>query len=98
MKKETKEIVALTEKWLEKISAITVDYQKAIQSLADARGDYKAQTKRWYQVLLTFLQPLLYTIIILIALGFILHFSGCPNPIDIKFQGLEITQHCSTAR
>jgi hypothetical protein len=91
---DTKEIVALTEKWLEKIQSITVDYNNAVGELTKVREDYNKQTKKWYNTVLPYLIPLISIIILLIAFGVILHFVGCPNPIDIKFQDLELTQTC----
>ena len=88
MKKETKEIVALTEKWLEKISDITVDYQKAIQALAKAQEEYKK-----LKAVFTWLVPLVSIGLFLFFLYLIL-LHTCPNPISVKFQELEITQHC----
>ena len=91
---DTKEIVALAEKWLEQIKVITVNYEKAVDELAVVRQDYNKQTKKWYNTVLPYLMPLITILILLIAFGIILHFVGCPNPIDIKFQDLELTQTC----
>jgi hypothetical protein len=92
---DTKEIVALTEKWLERISEITVNYEKAAEALEKARQDYKSQTKKWYSYVMPYLSPILVIILLLIAFGITLRFSSCPNPISIKFQELELTQHCN---
>ena len=92
MRKETKELVELTEKWLEKIKDITVGYERAIRSLADARAEYNK-----LKVISNWLFPLFSIVIILFILSFVLQHT-CPNPVDIKFQGLEITQHCNATR
>lgn len=91
---ETKEIVALMEKWLEQIKEITVDYQKAATKLETAQLEYEKQTKKWYNTILPYFLPLITVIVILIAFVFTIKFVGCPNPIDLKFQGIEITQTC----
>lgn len=91
---DTKEIIALTEKWLEQIKIITVNYEKASAGLEKAREDYHKQTKKWYSAILPYLTPLITIIILLFAFGIILHFVGCPHPIDIRFQELELTQTC----
>ena len=95
---DTKEIVALTEKWLEHLRQITVNYEKAIGTLEKARQDYVTQTTKWYHHVFPYIIPLVSIIIILIAFGIILHVAGCPNPVDIKFQGLELTQHCTASQ
>ena len=97
MNKDTRAIVALTEKWLEEIKKITVGYERAIGVLAKAEADYNSQTKRWWIVLFNWLLPLISIIVVLLVLSFVLH-STCPNPLDIKFQGLEISQHCKLTR
>ena len=91
---DTKEIVALAEKWLEHIRIVTVNYEKAINELAKVREDYHKQEKKWYSSVLPYLMPLVTIIILLTAFGIILHFVGCPHPIDIRFQELELTQTC----
>ena len=55
---DTKEIVALTEKWLEHIKQITVNYEKAIGTLEKTRLDYVNQTKKWYYHVLPYIVPL----------------------------------------
>ena len=42
---DTKEIVALTEKWLEQIKEVTVNYHISVAQLEKARQDYEKQTK-----------------------------------------------------
>lgn len=91
---DTKEIVALTEKWLEQIKELTVNYSKAVATIEAVKEDYRKQQKKWYNVVLPYLMPILTIVILLIAFAIFLHSSACPNPIDIKFQELELTQHC----
>ena len=82
------------EKWLEQIKEVTVNYSKAVTELAKLREDYNKQNKKWYNTVLPYLMPLITIIILLAAFGIILHFVGCPHPIDIRFQELELTQTC----
>lgn len=91
---DTKEAVALTEKWLNEIKNVTVNYYNSIGILKKAREDYENQTKKWYSYVLPYVSPIIVIIILLIAFGVMLHASSCPNPITIKFEGLELTQHC----
>ena len=92
---DTKEIVALAEKWLERITQITINYEEAAATLENARQEYQNQTKKWYSYVLPYLSPVIVLLILLTAFGIILHFSSCPNPISIKFQEMELTQHCN---
>lgn len=91
MNEDVKEAIAFTEKWHRKITEIAIGYEKAIAILAEVREDYK-KTKIWTTVL-NWLLPLLSIIIVLLMLNIFLQHT-CPNPVDIKFQGLELTQHC----
>ena len=91
---DTKEIVALAEKWLNEMKELSIDYNRAINDLVKIREDYQKQTKKWYNVILPYAMPLITIIILLIAFGIILKFVGCPHPIDIRFQELELTQSC----
>jgi len=50
MKKETKEIVALTEKWLNEIKELAVNYEKNITVLADAKRLYEGNAKKWWVI------------------------------------------------
>ncbi len=90
----TKEIVALTEKWLEELKQVTVDYYDALATVEKAREDYERQKKKWYNVVLPYAMPLITAIIIIIVFIIAIQYVGCPNPIQLKFQGLEITQTC----
>ena len=91
---ETKEIVALMEKWLEQIKQITVDYQLKVDELAKARQDYEKQTKKWYIAMLPYVIPLITFIIVTIIFVIAIRFVGCPNPIKLAFQDIIITQTC----
>ena len=91
---DTKEIVALMEKWLGQIKEITVGYQKAVTKLDNAQLDYEKRTKKWYNTTLPYLLPLITIIVILLAFSIAIKFVGCPNPINLQFQGIEITQTC----
>lgn len=91
---DTKEIVALTEKWLEQLKEVTVNYSKAIATIEAVKEDYRKQQKKWYNTILPYLMPILTIVVLLIAFSIFLHSSACPNPIDIKFQELELTQTC----
>ncbi len=91
---DTKEIVALTEKWLEQIKQITVNYNTSVAQLEKARQDYEKQTKKWYNTILPYFLPVLTIIVILFAFVIAARFVGCPNPIHITFQDLELTQTC----
>lgn len=90
----TKEIVALTEKWLNELKQLAIQYNNAINDLATVRQDYENQKKTWYNTILPYVMPLITIIILLLSFGITLRYIGCPNPIDIKFQDLELTQHC----
>jgi hypothetical protein len=90
----TKEIVALTEKWLEQIRQITVDYKIAISQLEKSRLDYEKQTKKWHQIILPYMLPLITILLIIISGSIAMRIIGCPNPIHIQFQDLTITQTC----
>lgn len=92
---DTKEIVALMEKWLEQIKQITVDYKSKIDELENARQDYERQTKKWYNTVLPYFLPVITILVILFAFVIAIHFVGCPNPIHITFQDIDITQTCS---
>ena len=94
MNKETKEFLVFAKEYSQEIIQITKDYRDAIQSLANAEDFYKKQVK-WQQFLLKFLQPLIYIVIVLMTLVIVLRYSTCPNPLSIKFFGLEITQQCN---
>lgn len=91
---DTKEIVALTEKWLEQIKQITIDYKIAIAQLESVKQDYQKQTKKWYHTILPYFLPLITIIIIFFAFVIAVHLVGCPNPIHLTFQNLELTQTC----
>lgn len=90
----TKEIVALTEKWLEELKKVTVDYYDALATVEMVRQDYEKQTKKWYNTILPYFLPVIIIIVILFAFVIAVHLVGCPNPIHITFQDLEITQTC----
>ncbi len=91
---DTKEIVGLMEKWLEQIKEITVNYQKAATKLDNVQLDYEKRTKKWYNTILPYFLPLITAVIILLAFIIAVKFVGCPNPINLQFQGIEITQTC----
>jgi len=91
---DTKEIVGLMEKWLEQIKEITINYQKAATKLENVQLDYEKQTKKWYNTILPYFLPLITVLIILIVFVISIKFVGCPNPINLQFQGIEITQTC----
>jgi hypothetical protein len=82
------------EKWLEQIKEVTVDYQKAVTKLENAQLDYEKRTKKWYNTILPFLLPLITVVVILLVFVIAVKFVGCPNPINLQFQGVEITQTC----
>ena len=92
---ETKEIVALMEKWLEQIKQITVDYQSKVDELAKARQDYEKQTKKWYNTVLPYFMPLIAIVIVIFAFVVAIKLVGCPNPIHLTFQDIELTQTCN---
>jgi hypothetical protein len=92
---DTKEIVALTEKWLEQIKQITVNYNTSVAQLEKARSDYEKQTKKWYLIVLPYFIPIIAAVIILVAFVIAIRFVGCPNPIHITFQDIELTQTCT---
>lgn len=91
---DTKEIVALTEKWLGQFKEVTVNYSKAIATIEAVKEDYRKQQKKWYNIILPYLMPVIIIIVLLVAFAIFLHSSACPNPIDIRFQELELTQSC----
>ena len=91
---DTKEIVALTEKWLEQIKQITVEYKNGIDRLEKARQDYENQKKKWYRVVLPYFLPVITIIVLIFAFVIAVRLVGCPNPIHITFQDLELTQAC----
>ena len=91
---DTKEIVSLAEKWLEEIKKITVNYTIAVSRLEKAQLDYEKRTKKWYYAILPYFLPLITIIVILSAFVIAVRLVGCPNPIHITFQDLELTQTC----
>lgn len=91
---DTKEIVALTEKWLEQIKEVTVNYHISVAQLERVRQDYEKQTKKWYTTILPYFLPLITILIILFAFVITIKFVGCPNPIHLQWMDLEITQTC----
>lgn len=91
---DTKEIVALTEKWLEQIKQITVDYKSKIDELANVQRDYEKQKKKWYNAVLPYFMPVIAIIVVIFAFVIAIKLVGCPNPIHITFQDLELTQTC----
>ncbi len=91
---ETKEIVALAEKWLDEIKKITVNYTIAVSRLEKAQLDYERRSKEWYHTVLPYFLPVITIIVILIAFIITVRLVGCPNPIHITFQDLELSQTC----
>ncbi len=91
---ETKEVVALMEKWLEQIKQITVNYTLAVNKLEKAQQEYEKQTKKWYHTVLPYFLPLITTIVIIILFVIAIKIVGCPNPIHLKWLDLQITQTC----
>ncbi len=92
---DTKEIVALTEKWLEQIKQVTVDYKIAASHLEKAQRDYENRTKKWYFIILPYVTPLLTAIVLLFTFVIVIKLVGCPNPIHFQWQGIELSQTCS---
>jgi hypothetical protein len=92
---DTKEIVALMEKWLEQIKQITVDYKSKIDELEKAKQEYEKQKKKWYNTVLPYFLPIITIIVVIFAFAIAIKFVGCPNPIHITFQDLELTQTCT---
>lgn len=90
----TKEIVALTEKWLEELKKVNVDYYNALATVEHVRQDYLQQTKKWYHTVLPYFLPLITTIVIIILFVIAIKIVGCPNPIHLKWMDLQITQTC----
>ncbi len=91
---DTKEVVSLAEKWLKEIKQITVNYTIAVSKLEKAQLDYEKQTKKWYHTVLPYFLPLITVIAIILIFIIAIKFVGCPNPIHLKFQDLELTQTC----
>jgi len=91
---DTKEIVALTEKWLEQIKQVTVNYNTSVAQLDKVRLDYERQTKSKFNILLPYLIPIITIIVLLCVFVIAIKFVGCPNPIHITFQDIELTQTC----
>ncbi len=95
MKKETKEIVALTEKWLTEIKKITVDYTKAIDKLADLetllKNQLKSRTQRFID-LAPLWSPILTVIFTLIMVQFLLNTMPCG--VKIEFSNVDIYKEC----
>lgn len=91
---DTKEIVALMEKWLEQIKQITVDYKSKIDELEKAKQEYEQQKKKWYNTVLPYFMPVIAIIAVIFAFVIAIKLVGCPNPIHITFQDLELTQTC----
>lgn len=94
---ETKEIVVLMEKWLEQIKQITVNYTVAVSKLENAQLDYEKRTRKWYHTVLPYFLPLLTAILLLFAFVIAIKIIGCPNPIHLTFQDIELTQTCETS-
>lgn len=85
MKKETKELVELTTKWLEKISEITSNYATSIQNLESIRRKFDSRDQFWnrFEKLFPF---------ILAFLAFItIYFWGCGT---LKLGEFEYTKPC----
>jgi hypothetical protein len=89
MNKETKEIVALTEKWLNEIKEITVRYEKAIATLDTSRSSFETAKAGLIWKLLPFVYPLL----ILVAIGITIHIIGCGS---YEVGSVKIVKECST--
>jgi hypothetical protein len=92
---DTKEIVALMEKWLEQIKQITVDYKSKIDELAQAQQEYEKQKKKWYNTVLPYFMPVIAIVVVIFAFVIAIKIVGCPNPIHLTFQDIELTQTCT---
>lgn len=92
---DTKEIVALTEKWLNEIKQITVSYNTSVAQLEKARQEYEMQKKKWYIAILPYFLPLISFIVLMVIFVITIQFVGCPNPIHLNFQNIQITQTCT---
>ena len=90
----TKEVVALTEKWLEELKQVTVDYYDALATIEKVRQDYERQTKKWYNTVLPYFMPVIAIVVVIFAFVFAIKLVGCPNPIHLTFQDIELTQTC----
>lgn len=84
-----KELVALTEKWKDQITAITTRYEKAIAKLEKTRTDIRITAWKWLSILMPLVTPLL----ILLATWFVLSKSPCNTVIKTP-NGVEISRIC----
>ncbi len=92
---DTKEVVALAEKWLEEIKKITVNYTVAVEHLEEAQLDYEKRKKKWYNTVLPYFMPVIAIVVVIFAFVIAIKLVGCQNPIHITFQDIELTQSCT---
>ena len=91
MKQSERELVELTEKWMGKISEITIKYERAIGVLKDAKDRYESQTKKWHQILLNYL-PYILPFVVIFALGIMLN--HMPYNSTINTFNVIVTRSC----
>jgi hypothetical protein len=96
MRKETKEIVELQEKWLTTISGINVEYAKAIEKLNKVNTTLKSQIESKFKLYVVGLSPYFAPILILLFTYILIEvlFYTMPCGITTTIGNATITKAC----